>query len=61
VKKGRKMGEKENRVPATNQGPPTARELELVRLRALERALRKQVERRIEEIRILRLETAEHK
>ena len=39
----------------------TAREVELVRLRALDRALREEVERKLEEIRILRLETAEFK
>jgi hypothetical protein len=38
-----------------------AREVELVRLRALDRALQEEVERKQEEIRILRLETAEFK
>jgi hypothetical protein len=39
----------------------TAREVELERLRALDRALREEVERKLEEIRILRIETAEAK
>jgi hypothetical protein len=52
---------KENRVPPTNQVPPTARELELVRLRALDRALREQVVRRMEQIAIMRLEVAKAK
>jgi hypothetical protein len=39
----------------------TAREVELVRLRALDRTLQEEVERKLEEIRILRLETEEFK
>ncbi len=38
-----------------------AREVELVRLRALDRALQEEVERKREEIRVLRLETEEFK
>jgi hypothetical protein len=55
------MGGEANNIPPTHPRPQTAREVELVRLRALDRALQEQVERRLEEIRILRLKTEEFK
>jgi hypothetical protein len=52
---------KENRVPPTNQVPPLARDVELERLRALNRELCAKVARRTAQLAILRLEVAETK